>query len=169
MKTTQKKIIKKAIKLCLLCLVYIVFAFQLNAQSCKDVFSFCPPSSDLFNKQAFARSYKVKPTQKLQLVQVFYGGTGYHINICKKDFLGDFRIKLLDFSTKKVLWDNINDNYNTSISISFGSTQRIFMDISPLNPENFDGMSQCIGIVVRYYRDEELKDSSPPDDPSYDF
>lgn len=147
-----------------------LFLISLNshAQSCSDVFELCPPNDKLFNKQAFARSYKIKPKQKLQLVQVFYGGTGYHINLCKEDFLGDFRIRLLDFATKKVLWDNATDKFTTSISISFGSTQRIFLEVTPQNPENFRGMSRCLGIVVRYYRDEELRDT-PPSDPETGF
>lgn len=163
MNTYQKFNIRKIF---ILCLVYLLFAYHLNAQSCKDAFKFCPPSSELFNKQAFAQSYKIKPLQKLQLLQIFNGGISYHINLCKEDFLGNFRVKLLDFATLKVLWDNANDKYTTNISVSFGSTQRIFLEITPQNPENFKGISRCIGVNVWYHRDEGFQDFSESSDPS---
>ncbi|TLX74046.1 hypothetical protein E9993_13170 [Labilibacter sediminis] len=159
LKTTTQKCIA------LICATFLFLSIYAQAQSCNDVFDFCPPTNKLFNKQAFARSYKIKPNQKLQLIQVFYGGTAYHINLCKEEFLGDFRVRILDFNTKKVLWDNIDDHFSTSISISFGSSQRIFLEITPQNPENFRGISRCLGIVVRYYRNEKLKDDPPTEPP----
>jgi hypothetical protein len=145
-----------------------LFPSHMHAQSCKEVFEFCSPVDSIFNKQSFSRSYKISPAQKLKLVQVFYASTGYSINLCKDESLGDFRVRIIQWSTNDVLWDNKDDDFDTSISISFGSTQRIIIEITPQEPEKFNGMSNCLGVMIRYYRveipediPEELPKKSP--------
>jgi hypothetical protein len=138
-------------KLLLIISISLLFVIQINAQSCKEVFEFCQPTDTIFNKQALSRTFKIQPNRNFKLVQILYGERGYHFNLCKKDDLGDFHIIILDDATQDILWDNSTDNYQSSVSISFGSTRRIIFDITPKNPEKFDKQSQCIGIVIKYF------------------
>ncbi len=144
---------------------HLFFVGLTKAQTCKEVFSFCDVDDSFFSKRSLARSYKIQPNQKLQLIHLFYGGTGYQINVCKDEELGDFEVKIIDFKNRTVLWDNSEDNYDSSISISFGATQRIIVEITPKNPENFKELSKCVGVIINYHREEELKDTTTPEDP----
>lgn len=144
--------------------IFFMVPTSMQAQSCKEVFEFCSPVDSIFNKQSFSRSYKISPSQKLKLVQVFYASTGYSINLCKDESLGDFRVRIIQWSTNDVLWDNKDDDFDTSISISFGSTQRIIIEITPQEPEKFNGMSNCLGVMIRYYR-VEIPELMPKESP----
>jgi hypothetical protein len=136
----------------------------MQAQSCKSVLNLCSSSGELFNKQSLARSYKINPNQKLRLIHLFYSGIPYQLNVCKEDSLGDFSIRLLEYDSQEVLWDNTNEEYITSLSISFGVTQRVLLEIQPHSPEKFKEQSNCVGVIVRYHQEDEVEDA-PPSDP----
>ncbi len=162
----MKDIIKLTLKVLSIIIVF-VFGFNppASTQTCKEVLKLCPPMNNMYNKQSLQRSYKILPQQKLKIVHVFYGSTAYNINICKQDSLGDFRVKILDYESGKVFWDNIEDDFTSSINISFGSTKRIIIEAFAKEPSKFNGQRNCVGLVIRYHRDEEKKDEPVPSDP----
>ncbi|GAF02219.1 hypothetical protein [Saccharicrinis fermentans] len=146
-------------------LLLSAIARNTQAQSCADVLKLCPPVDELYNKKAMARTYKMNPTQKLKIIHVFYGSTAYHINICKYDSLGDFRLKVLDYENGNVFWDNGDDNFTDEINISFGSTKRVILEITAENPEKFHEQRSCIGLVINYHREERKDEIPEPSNP----
>ncbi len=129
-----------------------------NAQSCAEVLKLSAPADKLYNKQSMARSFKMNPSQKIKIVHVFYGSTAYHIDICKPKSLGDFRLKVVDDETGTIFWDNAADDFDSQINISFGTTKRIIIEVEAVNPENFMGQSNCLGLIIKYHREEKVID-----------
>ncbi|SMO37650.1 hypothetical protein SAMN06265379_101356 [Saccharicrinis carchari] len=151
----------------LICIVLIspVLSGNSMAQSCADVLKLCPPADKIYNKQSLARTYRMHPAQKLKIVHVFYGSTAYHINICKSDSLGQFHLQVIDDESGAVFWDNANDDYSSTINISFGSTKRIILEIEALNPEKFKKQWGCLGLAIRYHREESAAQNQKPEMP----
>ena len=142
--------------LTIMVLLVMIGLSNSKAQSCAEVLKLCAPSDNLYNKQSLARTYKMYPSQKIKIVHVFYGGTAYHIDVCKPDSLGDFRLKLVDDETGTIFWDNAADDYDSQINISFGSTKRIIIEVEAANPEKFKKQSSCLGLIIKYHRDEQV-------------
>ncbi|MGQ1783923.1 MULTISPECIES: hypothetical protein [unclassified Saccharicrinis] len=158
----MKNMINFTSKVILAVILLFVVANSTRAQSCADVLKLCSPVDKLYNKKAMARTYKVKPTQKLKIVHVFYGSTAYQISVCKPDRLGDFRLKVIDYENGNVFWDNGEDNFTDKINISFGSTKRVFLEITAENPEKFNGQEGCLGVVINYHREEKREEMAAP-------
>ncbi len=150
-------------------LIFIAFVSSAQAQSCRDVLNSCSKVDDFFNYKTMARTYKLNPTQKLKIFQIFYGSKGYNINICNRDTTNKFHIRLLDNSSKIIFWDNSKDDYSNNISISFGSTQRILIEVSAVDPKKMTLGNNCLGIEIRYHKEKVIKDSSTeePDNPFF--
>jgi len=148
-------------------LIFGAFLSTINAQSCRDVLNACPKVDDFFNFKTMARTYKINPNQKLKIYQIFYGSKGYNINLCNRDTTSKFHIRILDNSAENVFWDNSTDNYSNNISISFGSTQRILIEISAVDPSKITLNNNCLGIEIRYHKDktESPEAQKAPDNP----
>lgn len=127
-----------------------------NAQSCAEVLKLCAPADNLYNKQSMARTFKMNPSQKIKIIHIFYGGTAYHIDICKPESLGNFHLTVIDDETGSIFWDNAADDYDSHINISFGSTKRIIIEVEAVNPENFNKQANCLGLIIKYHREEQV-------------
>lgn len=164
----MKNIINTTLKTIVVILfLNIISAKIAYSQLCNDVFDFCKVDDSFYNKRSMARSYKIFPSQKIQLIHLFYGSKAYNINICKNDSLGNFEVKIIDYKSKVILWSNEEDKYEQSINISFGSTKRIIIEVKAQSPENFKDQSSCFGVLINYHIDEkkEIEDTTLEEPP----
>ncbi len=141
--------------------LFIIFlaSISLTAQTKNEVLIDCPPIAPFYNEKVMYRTYKFHPHQKVRLIQILYGERGYHIGLCKTDSRIKYNIQVVNPEDNYVYWDNSNDNYSENVHISFGSTHRVFIVISVINPEIITGINNMIGIEVWYHKDIILNDT----------
>lgn len=82
----------------------------------------------------------------------FYGGMDYIITVCCEPGLYPVHFRLIDSKTKKVLYDNMNDDYINSLGFTVDKTQTIIIEFTILSenfsPSNFDENRACAGINI---------------------
>ena len=105
-----------------------------------------------------SRSVLIEKDSTVKYHVVFYGRKEYRLGLCTTRRFYPLHIRLLDEGKKNpVIYDNKNDDYNTTISFAMMDTKSLIIEITPLGEKiiedeyDVNSLRSCLGIVI-YYR-----------------
>ncbi len=92
---------------------------------------------------------------------VAYGGRDYSFSVCGHRKLGDIQFRLLEADSKKVLYDNADDNYATMKIFTIETTTKLLIEISVEGTEDDTKQIEedklddefkklCVGVLIEY-------------------
>jgi signal peptidase I len=148
----------KVLHIILICL--IITGFELNAQNCKKfhLYGKCMQYPGPFYKiEGQSRSNVIGVGDKLIYNVIFYGDRNYKLFFCTSDLFYPVHFVLVDDMSKKLIFDNSDNDYTETVELNIENTRRIWIEISVLANEAADDIADnyfgCLGFLM-YWKPE---------------
>ncbi len=107
-----------------------------------------------FNYSGQSSGINVEVNDKYNTSMVLYGKRDYLFNFCTKDQYKPVHYKLLNTETQELIYDNTDDQYNSSVGFTLQETMSVTVECSVLaknlKVKNFDENRCCLGILILY-------------------
>jgi hypothetical protein len=141
----------------LICFLLFFIPKTGSGQACKDFhkgddcYVYVPPDRDfkIFNQ---AKSLQVEIQKPVVYKIVLYGGKDYIVGACAEAvFYRKIRLRIIDGITRKVLFDNKDQDYIESFGFTVNKTQPLDMEVTVLSNEKLAANSKvCVGFQILY-------------------
>jgi hypothetical protein len=140
-----------------MCFLFIFMAESGTGQVCKDFHK----SDDCYVYIPLDRDFKIyNQAKSLQLeIQkpvvykiVLYGGKDYIVGACAEAiYYRKLRLRIIDGITRKVLFDNKDQDFIESFGFTVNKTQPLDMEVTVLSDEKSAANSKiCVGFQILY-------------------
>lgn len=132
----------------------ILFTFtNITAQNCYDLKDLRPETSEGYS-QILLKTMRISKNQPITIRRVLYGGRLYRFDIFKKNMNEQFSIRLLDGDGEQEFWNN-DEEAKESLSISFGSTQTVILEIALKNDLPNGITNSCVGLYLELLNEQK--------------
>jgi hypothetical protein len=144
-------------------ILLILTVIELKSQSCtgfyrsKDCVSYVRKG---FNLSGQSRSATLEIGATSQFDIVLNGGRDYIISCCTEEDFYPINFKILTLEGNEVVYDNMQDEYMSSIGFTLDNTQTVRVIITLLadekDPLDFDENRACVGIAIQFRKTPQL-------------
>lgn len=144
-------------------LVFIFILGTLSSQECKDFHR----NADCYVYVPLERDFRIYNQAKSLLVPanrttiykiILYGGKDYIVGVCSEPgYYRKIKLRILDDSGKKVLYDNTQHDFIESFGFSVERTLPIIMEVTVVAPQ--DNKNICVGFQI-LSSEPETRDTS---------
>ena len=152
----MKLISYKGIIICIL----LIAGVAAQAQNCKKfhLYGKCMQYPGPHYKiEGQSRTNMIGVGDKLIYNVIFYGERDYKLFFCASDLFYPVHFTLTDDLSKKLIYDNSNDEFSETIELSIENTRRIMIEISVLahdaDKEVTSNYFGCLGFLM-YWKPE---------------
>jgi len=146
--------IKYLILLTIFCSLY---PLQIFPQDCTNYHEIGDCRMDLrrdYKLYSQSKSAVITPLDTIEFNVIFYGQKEYILSFCTHRKFYPVNFRLIDPSTREILYDNAQDKYVESIGIGFDSTKPLIILINVLarraTPEEIESYMGCVGMLLQY-------------------
>jgi len=151
-------------KLIIILFIYTLYSNTCNSQDCIYAHEWADCRSSINDKYKIyvqPRNSEIDINDTLSYVVVFYGKRDYIISFCADLMYYPLNIRLLQYDTKKELYNNATDKYCVTFNIEFYNTQNLILEVSLLadktGKERIKKKDKiCIGLIMQY-KNSQLK------------
>ncbi|MFO7655872.1 MAG: hypothetical protein R6W78_02290 [Bacteroidales bacterium] len=123
------------------------------AQDCTDFHKFhCAYSDYTFFYSRQSKSFLFRKGQTAEVQIVAYAGEEYYLSVCGARKLGTIRFRILsDDNERTVLFDNAENDYQSSISFVNEATSNLVIELSSADAASRESKDTgCLGLVVQF-------------------
>jgi hypothetical protein len=128
------------------------------SQDCTDYHQYhCVYADYTFFYSRQSKSALYKPGQSNELRIVAYSGEDYYVAVCAHRKFGNVHFKIMeDNASRKVFYDNANDNYSESIMFSNDITRNLIIEVSVPEGDSKDANDRrCVGVVIEFRKTDQ--------------
>lgn len=143
--------------------LFFLVMSDLLAQNCSDFHlrtrSDCAEFSyGEWNIYGQSKSALVELNSKVSLQVIFYGGKDYAISFCSDRKLYPIHYRLIEAETKKVIFDNEEDNYVTGVKFGVSDTKAIIIEVTALgkSKKTLEPVVGCLGIRINWKKTAKI-------------
>jgi len=129
----------------------------LSAQDCPDFLDspFCTMNRQRgYRPYSQSKSVYVALNDTVELNIVFYGQKDYILSFCSIREFFPVNFRLLDPSSRKIFYDNVEDKYIESLQVGFETTKSVIVQFVAIGDKNITGNRRnpkdCIGLLIQY-------------------
>lgn len=144
----------------ILILIVAIMQFSISkSQDCvyyHEYFCKFPNSSYFYSGQSRSALFAYGMTSEFKLVT--FGGEDYSISICYQHKVKNVRMRLLeDNSERTVLYDNLDANYQTTMTFSNNVARKVIIELSvPEDPTGKDKDNlHCVGVLIHFRKSHQ--------------
>jgi hypothetical protein len=130
---------------------------QVHAQTCQFFHKSKSCSEDLeygFSYFGQSRSALCEVDTTYSLEVTLYGQKDYVFSVCTESGFGPVVFKLVDKSTGKILYNNLEDELYQSIGFTIDEPQKVIIELSVRSdrkkPEDFSENRACVGVLIMW-------------------
>ena len=117
------------------------------SQECKDFQLKCATNlQEFWQINEKSESGKVKPGESIVIDIVILKGKDYRISVCGDDVSGNILNLIIKSKNGLIMYDNINDNYNTQFTFNCLETQDVIISVSI--PDSNAKIEGCAGVLI---------------------
>lgn len=138
-----------------LLLLFILFLkpAYIFAQDCTDYHQYHCLYADytfFYSKQSKSALFKQGQVSELKIIA--YSDEDYYISVCAHRKFGEIRFRILeDNASRRVIYDNADDNYSESITFSNAVSRNLIIEVSvPEGDSNSSNDRRCVGVVIQF-------------------
>ncbi|HBX51590.1 MAG: hypothetical protein A2309_00305 [Bacteroidetes bacterium RIFOXYB2_FULL_35_7] len=133
--------------------IFMIMLTNLNsieAQNCNNYEKKCDLADNSFTASSMSRGIKMAKGQVFSVICLFYAGKENYISFCGENDLGKFQIKILDYITKNVIYNNTDDNLKQNLIINVDVTAIIIIQLSAPSAIFHGTENKCAGLLIAY-------------------
>lgn len=129
----------------------------LSGQDCPE---FLDSENCTMNRQRGYKTYSqsksvyVAPKDTVEMNIVFYGQKDYILSFCSIREFFPVNFRLLDPSTRKIFYDNVEDQYIETLQVGFDATKSVIVQFRAIGGKNITTNKKdprnCIGLLIQY-------------------
>lgn len=146
-------------------LVLLAMVQLLNGQDCKDyhkrVRSDCAEFT--YNEYKYygqSAGALVEEGKKVNMQVVFYGGKDYSVSLCTENKLYPIHYRIIELSTKEVLYDNKNDDYINGVKFGIENTKTLIIEITAIGKGkrkmDEEPVVGCLGVLIGWKKTADI-------------
>jgi hypothetical protein len=141
--------------------ILLIAGVEVQAQNCRKfhLYGECMQyPGPKYKIEGQSRSNVIGVGDKLIYNVIFYGGRNYKLFFCASDLFYPVHFTLTDELSKKLIYDNSEDDFSKTIELSIENTRKVLIEISVLAQDADEEVKRnyfgCLGFLM-YWRDEE--------------
>lgn len=99
-----------------------------------------------------SKSALVELNNMVSLQVIFYGGKDYAISFCSDKKLYPIHFRLIEAETRKVIYDNEEDDYIPGVKFGVNDTKAIIIEATALgkSKKSYEPVVGCLGIRINW-------------------
>lgn len=135
-------------RIIIICVLLMINTSKVSAQNCLNYHANCDLTDNSYAVSSMSLGMKIVSGEKLIIMGLFYAGKANYISVCGESGIGKIQFKILDYETKKILYDNSEDNLAQRIAISIEVTAKVIIRISAPSAVYAGTETKCVGLLI---------------------
>ena len=110
------------------------------------------PEEKNFKQYGMVKSDQVKVAEPYVYQVILYGKKDYKIGVCTENGYAPVHFRLINAKTKKVIYDNMEDDYVETIGLTIENTSDVILEITVINKKQKRTKEHnniiCLGVQI---------------------